>query len=211
MPDDLLRLLEIAHPGKSHAELLAIIEATPDARPAKSPQKPAQRRVGSRPRTGASMERRRSWAASGRMPPKLAARFTLAEQAVLAVIAAEVARHGACTLTLDHIAALAGVCRTTVRNAQREAAALGLIRVEERRVSAWRNASNKVTIICPAWASWLRLGRRGGGLRSVSTTTIQDKNSAKRSSGGGRKGLPAGPGPDTNARNAVAILSGRWR
>src|SRR5215204_4118229 len=42
-------------------------------------QKPAQRRVGSRPRSHASMERRRSWAASGAIPPQLAARFTLAE------------------------------------------------------------------------------------------------------------------------------------
>ena len=60
------------------------------------------------------MERRRSWAAAGRLPPKLAARFTLAEQAVLAVVAVEVARHGACTLTIGHIAALTGVSATTV-------------------------------------------------------------------------------------------------
>ena len=51
---------------------------------------PVRRSVGSRPRTGASMERRRRWAASGRLPPGLAARFTLAEQAVLALVAAEV-------------------------------------------------------------------------------------------------------------------------
>src|SRR4051812_33224962 len=47
--------------------------------------KPARRHLGSRPRTGASMERRRSWAASGWLPPRLAARFTLGEQAVMAV------------------------------------------------------------------------------------------------------------------------------
>ncbi|MCJ2102794.1 helix-turn-helix domain-containing protein, partial [Methylobacterium sp. E-046] len=51
-----------------------------------------RRAVGSRPRTDASMERRRRWAASGRLPPGLAARFTLAEQAVLALVAAETAR-----------------------------------------------------------------------------------------------------------------------
>src|SRR3954453_10879832 len=67
-----------------------------------APQRPAQRRVGSRPRSGASMERRR-WAASGLLPPALAARFTLAETAVLAVVAAEALRHGRCTLVLDHI------------------------------------------------------------------------------------------------------------
>ena len=57
------------------SELSELIEAR-KVIPASS--KPVQRRVGSRPRTDASMERRRSWAASGRMPPKLAARFTLA-------------------------------------------------------------------------------------------------------------------------------------
>src|SRR3954463_9419890 len=65
-----------------------------------APQRPIQRRLGSRPRSApASMERRRRWAASGALPPALAARFTLAETAVLAVLAAEVLRHGACTLT----------------------------------------------------------------------------------------------------------------
>src|SRR4051812_30288280 len=41
-------------------------------------QSPIQRRLASRPRSPASMERRRRWAASGCLPPALAARFTLA-------------------------------------------------------------------------------------------------------------------------------------
>src|SRR4051795_9391171 len=89
--------------------------------------KPIRRRLGSRPRSPASMERRRRWAASGALPPSLAARFTLAETAVLAVIAAEVLRHSACTLTVGHIAALAGVSETTVRNAVRQARMLALL------------------------------------------------------------------------------------
>ena len=164
MTAPLLRLLEQAHPERSQGDLLAMIEALPDRRPAKSAQKPVQRRlVGSRPRTDASMERRRRWASSGAIPPQLAARFTLAEQAVLAVVAAEVAKHGACTLVLDHIAALAGVSRSTVKNALRQAALVGVIRVEERRLSAWRNAPNRVTITSPEWSAWLRLRRRGEG------------------------------------------------
>src|SRR6185312_12837327 len=66
------------------SELSDLIEAR-KAIPA--PQKPLQRRLGSRPRSPASMERRRRWAASGALPPALAARFTLAEQSALAVIA----------------------------------------------------------------------------------------------------------------------------
>src|SRR3954454_23940233 len=64
--------------------------------------KPIQRHLASRPRPPASMERRRRWAASGALPPSIAARFTLAETAVLAVVAAEHVRHGRCTLVLEH-------------------------------------------------------------------------------------------------------------
>jgi hypothetical protein len=117
-----------------------------------------RRRVGSRPRTSASMERRRSWAATGRMPPALAAQFTLAEQAVLAVVALEVKKQGACALTIGHIAALAGVSETTVRNALRQAQALALVTIEERRRTAWMNYPNKVSIVSKEWSMWLRLG-----------------------------------------------------
>jgi hypothetical protein len=94
------------------------------------------------------------------MPPQLAARFTLAEVAVLAVVAAEVRTKGSCSLTMGHIAALAGVCRKTVKNALREAEALGFVRVEERRLTAWRNAPNRVTITSPEWHAWMRMRRR---------------------------------------------------
>src|SRR5215213_2005520 len=144
------------------SELSDLIEAR-KAVPA--PEKPAQRRVGSRPRSPASMERRRSWAAAGRLPPQIASRFTLAEQAALAVVAVEVTKHGACTLTIGHIAALAGVSESTVRNAMREAQGLGLVRIEERRLTAWRNAPNRVTITSSEWLAWLRLRRRGEGAK----------------------------------------------
>src|SRR4051812_28757362 len=142
------------------ADLSNLIEAR-KAIPAA--QKAVQRRLGSRPRSPASMERRRRWAASGALPPSLAARFTLAETAVLAVLAAEHQKHGRCTLTIDHIAALAGVGRTTVKNALREAQRHGLTRIEERRVSAWRNAPNLVTITSPEWLPWLRMRHKGVG------------------------------------------------
>src|SRR4051794_41170055 len=112
------------------SELSDLIESR---RALPAPPKPLQRRLGSRPRSPASMERRRRWAASGALPPTLAARFTLAETAVLAVLAAEVLRHSRCTLTIGHIAALAGVSETTVRNALRAARGLGLLTIEERR------------------------------------------------------------------------------
>ena len=126
------------------------------------PPKPAEprRRVGSRPRSPAAMERRRRWTSSGWLPPQLAARFTMAETAVLSTIAAEVARRGLCRLTVGHIASLAGVSRTTVQNAVRQAAALGILTSEEWRLTAWRSAPNTVRIVSPEWFAWLRMRDR---------------------------------------------------
>src|SRR3954462_10588031 len=143
------------------ADLSALIEARKAA--GSAPRVSPRRLVGSRPRTPVSLERRRRWAASGALPPALAARFTLAETAVLAVIAAEALRHGRCTLVIEHIAALAGVGRSTVKRALRAAQGFGLMRIEERRVSAWRNAPNVVTITSREWTAWLRMRGRGVG------------------------------------------------
>ncbi|GJD37556.1 MULTISPECIES: helix-turn-helix domain-containing protein [Methylobacterium] len=141
------------------------------------PVRAFRKAVGSRPRTDASMERRRRWAASGRLPPALAARFTLAEAAVLAVVSSEVVKRGDCRLCLDHIAALAGVSRSTVKNALRQARTLGLLTVEERTQTAWRNLSNVVRIVSKEWTAWMRLARRaapwGGGVKSVTRTNTE--------------------------------------
>jgi hypothetical protein len=158
-----------------------------------SPQNRAgsyRRSVGSRPRTDASMERRRRWAASGRLPPGLAARFTLAEQAVLALVAAETVRRKDCRLSIENMAAVAGVCRSTVKNAIREARQLGLLTVEERQITGFRNDTNVLRIVSREWLAWLRLARKGaslsnrqgqaaptslkgGGVKSVTTTHTQ--------------------------------------
>src|SRR5215211_7384048 len=132
-------------------------------------------RVGSRPRTPESLARRRRWVAGGLLPPALASRFTAAETAVLSVVATEVLKHGRCTLVIERMAALAGVGRSTVKRALRAAQELGLARIEERRVSAWRNAPNVVTITSAEWTGWLRMRRRGVGSKSE-PPRIQENN-----------------------------------
>jgi len=125
------------------------------------------------------------------MPPQLAARFTLAEVAVLAVVAAEVRTRGSCSLTIGHLAALAGVGRSTVKRALGEAHALGLVRVEERRLTAWRNGPNRVTITSPEWHAWLRMRRRGEGSNLRPPRIPEDKKgapSAQRAADIGRFG-----------------------
>src|SRR5215218_5972912 len=92
----------------SEAEASTLSEMIEARRALLAPQKPVQRRLGSRPRSPASMKRRRRWAASGCLPPQLAAKFTLSEQSVLAVVAAEHRKRGDCRLTNKEIADVAG-------------------------------------------------------------------------------------------------------
>ncbi len=146
----------------SEEEAQALAEAI-QARKAIPAAPPQPRRVGSRPRAPESLERRRRWVASGWMPPQLACRFTAGEAAVLAVVASQAAKHGRCDLALDHIAALAGVGRTTVRNALGEARRLSLLTVEVRRLRAFRNDTNVVRIASPEWQSWLSMRRSAPG------------------------------------------------
>lgn len=141
--------------------------------------------VGSTARTDESLERRRRWAASGRLPPVLAAKFTMGEVAVLAVLAETVIRYGDCRRCIEQIAAIAGVCRSTVKNAVRQAETLGLVSVERRPQTAWRNLPNIVRIIAPEWQTWNRLTRRspprGRGVKSLtSSNTKNTKQCEKR-------------------------------
>lgn len=117
-----------------------------------------------------SLARRRRLVTSGAVPPNIACSFTMGELAVLTVIARECqSGRNACTWFMDRIAAVAGVSRTTARNAIRQAQTLGLISVEERRCTAWRSDSNIIRITGPEWRSWLKLG--GGCRKTRSTNT----------------------------------------
>ena len=129
------------------------------------------------PDKAASLERRRKQAASGVLSPDIAKHFTTAEQAALSVIAHSAKRSGggSCDWFMDKIAAIAGVCRTSVRNAIRKAKELGLITVQERRVRWFRNLSNVISIVSSDWCKWLNL--KGGGCKKVQrTNTILNNN-----------------------------------
>ena len=131
----------------------------------------ADRFLGSRklqrpPVRSVAVERRRRWAAAGRMPPAIAAHFTTGEQAALAVVAVEVVKRQACSMAIGAVAALAGVSESTVKRALRHARALGLLLIKERRLSRFRNDTNVVTVISREWLSWLELRRSGGGVQS---------------------------------------------
>jgi hypothetical protein len=87
--------------------------------------------------------------------------------AVLKIVADEVRQHGCCSTYIDAIAARAGVCRTTAQNPIREARALGLITVEERRRRGQPSLTNIVRIISTA-SGWhgCGLARRHQGSKN---------------------------------------------
>lgn len=127
------------------------------ARPASGRPRPAPKS----PDRQRSLERRRRQAASGILPAQLACRFTLGQAAVLAVIGRQTKATGSCALPIDAIAAMAGVSRTLVKGALREAVHLGLVRVDERPRPGRRHDTNVVTITSTEWRTWLRLGSAG--------------------------------------------------
>jgi hypothetical protein len=102
----------------------------------------------------------RTLAASGPMPPGLAARFTTGELACSRIVADAVRDHGLCSLHVDAIAARAGVCRRLAQSAIREAAREGLLTVQERRREGRRNDTNMIRVVSREWLTWL--GREGG-------------------------------------------------
>jgi hypothetical protein len=67
---------------------------------------------------------------------------------------------GACMLTLGEIAARAGVCITTARNALRQAAREGLLMIEERRRDKQPNLANVVRMVSREWMTWVTRGKR---------------------------------------------------
>lgn len=135
------------------------------------------RRLQRSPDRARSIERRRTLAASGPMPPALACRFTTGELAVLRIVADAVRDNGQCVLPVDAIAARAGVCRTTAQNAIREAARQGLLVVQERRREGRRNDYNVVRIISAEWKAWIT---RGGGFKKNSPTDTENSYRGKR-------------------------------
>jgi hypothetical protein len=107
----------------------------------------------------ASMARRRRLAASGPMPPAIAARFTTGEIAVLRIVADEVRSKGDCRLFLGEIAARAGVGMTKARMAIRLAASDGLLTIQERRRQGQKNDANVLRVISREWMAWIQRGR----------------------------------------------------
>jgi hypothetical protein len=132
------------------------------------------------------------------MPPRLAARFTLSELAALRIISDEVTANGHCDRPLAEIAARAGVGRTTVQNALREAASLGLVTVQERRRQGQVNLPNVVRVVSREWLQWLKLRRRSE--RAKGGEGIGFKNVNPTDKKGNLRGSQMAPAPISAGR-----------
>lgn len=155
------------------------------------------------PDRAASVKRRRMLGGSSGMPDTIRHHYTEGERAALAVVAGEVKHHGACDLPLDRIAAVAGVSRTTVQNALREARARGHVTVEARPRAGKKNLTNIVRVSSKEWLAWLKRGpslARSIGFKSFHPTKNQDQKTYvgglhdaddvhRHASGDGAKGL----------------------
>ena len=106
----------------------------------------------------ASRDRRRMLGGSSCMPPKMSMEYTEGERAVMCIVACEVKHHGLCDLSVDEIAARAGVCRTTAQNAMHEARRLRHITVLERPRPGMKSFTNVVRICSQEWIAWVKRG-----------------------------------------------------
>lgn len=160
----------------------------------------ARRKPQRPPVRSAAIERRRRLAASGPMPPALAARFTTGELAVLRIVADEFRDRGSCSLCLDAVAARAGVSRSLAKAAIRQARRLGMVEVVERRRAGAKSLSNVVTVVDRDWLAWIARGKRIGGRNQP--TTDSDVQPLDRRGIRIAAGLPRG----VSATNRGAIL-----
>jgi hypothetical protein len=107
------------------------------------------------PNRKASRDRRRMLGGSSALPDNLRQHYTEGQRAVLCIVAGEVKHHSICDLPIDKIAALAGVCRTTVQTTMHEARRLGHITITERPQHGRKSLTNIAQIRSPEWRVWV--------------------------------------------------------
>lgn len=196
LPDDeAQRLAELIHARQIASKA---VQAPVSAR-GHRPSLFSPRRLQRPPVRSVAIERRRMLAATGPLPPALAARFTTSEASVMRIVGNECRDKGECVLPLDAIAAMAGVGRTSAQNALRLARRLGLVEREERRQTGAKNLPNRITVVDREWSQWLSRGpKRAIGFRNLPPS--EDKMVSEE----GRSGFLQGERPNRASVGAEA-------
>jgi len=167
--------------------------ATTTARPVRASRLVSRQRPRS-PDRQYSRDRRRRLGGSSALPDTMRHFYTEGQRAVLCIVAGEIKHHGVCDLPIDKIAALAGVCRTTVQTTMHEARRLGHIKITERPVRGRKSLTNLVTITSVEWKAWLKRGpsaHRPIGSKTpkmVSSTNSKEIQKERRNDRRGRDG-----------------------
>jgi hypothetical protein len=163
-----------------------------------------------RPRSSdrkASRDRRRMLGGSSALPDNLRHHYTEGQRAVLCVVAGEIKRHGVCDLPIDKIAALSGVCRTTVQTAMHEARRLHHIKITERPVHGRKSLPNLVEIISPEWSTWIKRGPSAArfiGSKTVKMVSTTKNINLESKRLGNEKGSWSSHGPPTERQRGAA-------
>ena len=147
----------------------------------------------------ASRDRRRLLGGSSVLPANLRHHYTEGQRAVLCIVAGEVKHHGICDLYIDKVAALAGVCRTTVQTTLHEAHRVGHIAITERPQRGRKNLTNIITITSSEWRTWLKRGPSAH--RPIGSNSLKMASTAKndfKKEGFGRKATRARPQDETD-------------
>nr|WP_128083323.1 hypothetical protein [Methylobacterium sp. B34] len=105
---------------------------------------------------------------------------------VLSLVAAAVTRRKDCRLSIENMAAVAGVCRLTVKNAICEAGQRGLPTVEECQITSFRADTNVVRIGGPGMAGLDPVGPDEGSC--LAYPCAREGASRSQLSGEGAKG-----------------------
>ena len=151
------QLYGLIHVRRAAAPARSLAASTPTPGRSYIQRSPEQRS----PDRRASLLRRRQHAATGPLPPNLAANFTTGELAALKIVADECLAHGACDLSKNEIGARAGVCKTVVKRALRLAEVrLTMISVLRRPRSGRKHLTSIIRIIRAEWLAWLDKGNR---------------------------------------------------
>jgi hypothetical protein len=146
----------------------------------------------------ASRDRRRMLGGSSALPDNLRHHYTEGQRAVLCIVAGEIKRQGVCDMPIDKIAALAGVCRTTVQTAMHEARRLHHIRITERPVPGRKSLPNLVEIISREWLTWIKRGpsaARGIGSNPVILVSTTKNTEVRKKEAWQEKYRRTGHGP----------------
>jgi hypothetical protein len=151
------QLYELIQARRVSASARSLAASTPTLGRSYIQRSPEQRS----PDRRASFLRRRMLAATGSLPPNLAANFTTGELAVLKIVADECLAHGACDLSKNEIGSRAGVSKTIAKRALKIAEVrLSMISVLRRPRSGRKHLTSIIRIIRAEWLTWLDKGNR---------------------------------------------------